>query len=113
MVRSRIEKKLTDSGYHYCEEPVNDTRFVLNFVDTNHLRPFRLNPLATSRLVINNEFHHDLPPDLWDGDEITAQIHKAGKQLDALNLLPAPFPLEELLSPQDLRHIKRLYGSGD
>lgn len=21
-----LKKKLTDSGYHYCEEPVNDTR---------------------------------------------------------------------------------------
>lgn len=186
-----LKRELIDNGYHYCQEPVNDIRFVLNVVDTNHLKPFRrkaqatfsvaiaeiyehphdilksaypilirtlsnlliyiihtpdgqhntyfitleqgcylvpfeqnnddlffrkvmerLHPLASSRLVINNEFHHDLPPDLWDGDEITAQIHKAGKQLDALNLLPAPFPLEELLSPQDLRHVKRLYGIG-
>ncbi|WGU96120.1 class II aldolase/adducin family protein [Paenibacillus dendritiformis] len=186
-----LKRELIDNGYHYCKEPVNDIRFVLNFVDTSQLKPFRrkaqatfsvaiaetyelphdilksaypilirtlsnlliyiihtrdgqcntyfitleqgcylvpfeqnndelffgkvmerLHPLASSRLVINNEFHHDLPSDLWDGDEITAQIHEAGKKLDALNLLPAPFPLEELLSPQDLRHVKRLYGIG-
>ena len=29
-----------------------------------------------------------------------------------LDLLPAPFPIEELLDEQDLRHVKRLYGIG-
>ena len=32
----------------------------------------RLDPLATSRLVIDNDWHPDLEPELWDGDEITA-----------------------------------------
>ena len=34
----------------------------------------RLVPLATSRLVIDNEFRTDLEPELWDGDEITREI---------------------------------------
>ncbi len=72
----------------------------------------RLAPLATSCLVINNEFHPDLEEELWEGDEITQQIYEAGKRLDALNLLPAPFPIHELLSPRDLRHVERLYGIG-
>jgi len=72
----------------------------------------RLIPLATSRLVINNEFHPNLPEEWWDGDEITLQLREAGRKLDELNLLPAPFPLEELLTEQDLRHVKRLYGIG-
>ncbi|MBO8163417.1 MAG: class II aldolase/adducin family protein [Brevibacillus sp.] len=72
----------------------------------------RLIPVVSSRLVIDNEFHYDLPEELWNGDEITAQLSEAGRKLDGLNLLPAPFPLEELLSPQDLRHVKRLYGIG-
>jgi ribulose-5-phosphate 4-epimerase/fuculose-1-phosphate aldolase len=46
----------------------------------------RLEPLATSRLVIDNEFRPDL--------------------------LPAPFPVEELVSDRDLRRIKRLYAIG-
>ena len=33
----------------------------------------RLLPLATSRLVIENEFRTDLEPELWDGDELTAR----------------------------------------
>ncbi len=72
----------------------------------------RLEPLAASQLVINNEFHTDLPEELWDGDEITGQLRLAGRKLDAWRLLPAPFPIHELLSPQDLRHVKRLYGIG-
>jgi ribulose-5-phosphate 4-epimerase/fuculose-1-phosphate aldolase len=72
----------------------------------------RIEPLASSRLVIANEFRTDLPRDLWDGDEQTRQIRKAGERLDALDLLPAAFPIEEILSPRDLRHVKLLYGIG-
>jgi ribulose-5-phosphate 4-epimerase/fuculose-1-phosphate aldolase len=72
----------------------------------------RLLPLARSRLVIDNEFCTDLEPELWDGDQITEQIGTAGRRLDALGLLPAPFPIEELLDERDLRHVSRLYGIG-
>jgi ribulose-5-phosphate 4-epimerase/fuculose-1-phosphate aldolase len=72
----------------------------------------RLLPLASSRLVIENEFRTDLEPELWSGDEITRQIGEAGRRLDALGLLPAPFPIEELLDERDLRHVSRLYGIG-
>jgi ribulose-5-phosphate 4-epimerase/fuculose-1-phosphate aldolase len=72
----------------------------------------RLLPLATARLVIDNVFVPDLPETLWNGDEITRSLSDAGKKLDEMNLLPAPFPIEELLSPKELRHIRRLYGIG-
>ena len=72
----------------------------------------RLAPLATARLVIENEFCSDLEPELWAGDELTREIGAAGRRLDRLGLLPAPFPVEELVSPRDLRHIKRLYAIG-
>ncbi|MEX0842986.1 MAG: class II aldolase/adducin family protein [Gemmatimonadota bacterium] len=72
----------------------------------------RIEPLATSRLVIDNDFRPDLPEELWSGDEITRSIQRAGERLDALNLLPAPFPIDEVLSERDLRHVKRLYGIG-
>ncbi len=72
----------------------------------------RIEPLANSHLIIDNVFHTDLPPELWDGDEITRSIREAGKRLDALNLLPAPFPIDEILSDRDRRHLKRLYGLG-
>jgi ribulose-5-phosphate 4-epimerase/fuculose-1-phosphate aldolase len=72
----------------------------------------RLEPLATSRLVIDNEWIPDLEPELWDGDEITADIGEAGRRLDELDLLPSPFPVEEYLSGRDLRHVMRLYSVG-
>jgi len=72
----------------------------------------RLAPLARSRLVIDNEFRTDLEPELWQGDRCTEEIAACGHRLDALGLLPAPFPIEDILGEQDLRHVKRLYGIG-
>jgi ribulose-5-phosphate 4-epimerase/fuculose-1-phosphate aldolase len=72
----------------------------------------RMEPLASSRLVIANEFRTDLHEELWDGDGHTRQIRRAGEHLDALDLLPAAFPIEEILSERDLRHVKLLYGIG-
>jgi len=72
----------------------------------------RIEPMASSTLVIDNFFKPDLPEALWHGDQITASIARAGRKLDELDLLPAPFPMDELLSPRDFRHIKRLFGIG-
>ncbi|HEY8341944.1 MAG TPA: class II aldolase/adducin family protein [Calditerricola sp.] len=72
----------------------------------------RLAPLATAQLVIDNRFEPDLPPELWEGDERTAALREAGRRLAEWDVLPAPFPLEELLDPRDLRHVKRLFGIG-
>lgn len=72
----------------------------------------RLEPLASSQLVIDNDFHDDLPDVLWEGDDISEKLRFAGKRLDQMNLLPAPFPIDEFLSPRDLRHLKKLYGIG-
>jgi ribulose-5-phosphate 4-epimerase/fuculose-1-phosphate aldolase len=72
----------------------------------------RIQPLACSHLVINNEFSPDLPAALAQGDQQTRQISWAGQQLDRLGLLPAAFPIHDLLSERDLKHVKRLYGIG-
>jgi ribulose-5-phosphate 4-epimerase/fuculose-1-phosphate aldolase len=63
-------------------------------------------------LVIGNEFTADLPRSVWDGNDVTRQITRAGQRLAALDLLPAAFPIEEILSDRDLRHVKLLYGIG-
>ena len=52
--------------------------------------------------MIENIWNPDLEPELWDGDEMTASLTAAGEKLDKLNLLPAPLPIEEILSPRDL-----------
>jgi ribulose-5-phosphate 4-epimerase/fuculose-1-phosphate aldolase len=72
----------------------------------------RLEPLASSHLIINNDFHPDLPQDLWEGDDVTKKMYQAGRKIEAMNLWPAPFPIQEILPPDDFRHVKRLYGIG-
>ena len=97
---------ITPEQGHY---EVNGTRDRGQFFEKVYAR---IEPLATSRLVIDNVYDDDLPEELWNGDEITASIRRAGKKLDALNVLPAPFPLDKLLSEKELKHLKRLYGMG-
>jgi ribulose-5-phosphate 4-epimerase/fuculose-1-phosphate aldolase len=96
---------LEQGHYTVRHEPDNEARFFAEIYE-------RLQPLASSRLVINNEFLTDLEEDLWQGDEITEQIIRAGRTLDELNLLPAPFPMEDFLTEREMRHVKRLYGIG-
>ncbi len=72
----------------------------------------RLTPLATAKLVIENRYLRDLEPELWRGDALTEEIAESGRRLDRLGLLPAPFPVEDLVDERDLRHIKRLYSIG-
>ncbi len=67
-------------------------------------------PLATSRLVIENEITPDLPEAYWRETPITQKMIQYGRELDRLGVLPAPFPIRELLSERDLRHVYRLYG---
>lgn len=72
----------------------------------------RIDPIASSVLVINNVFDTDLEEELWEGDDLTASLRRAGETLEQWNLLSAPFPIDQLLPPEDLRHVKRLYGIG-
>lgn len=72
----------------------------------------RLQPLASSNLIIDNDFDPDLPEELWEGDEVTKDLRWASRKIADMNLWPAPFPIQELLPPEDFRHVKRLYGIG-
>jgi len=72
----------------------------------------RMEPLAASQLVIANTFVPDLPERLRGGDAQTAQMLQAGRALDALELLPTPFPIDQILGPRDLRHVMLLFGIG-
>ena len=67
-------------------------------------------PLATARLVIENVLALDLPEAYWQGTSTTQKMIHYGRELDRLGVLPAPFPIRDLLSEQDLRHVYRLYG---
>ena len=94
-----------EQGFHRISHDRDDAGFFEAVVA-------RILPLAESRLVIDNDFIPDLPRDLWNGDEHTAALFRAGQRLAELDLLPAPWPIDELLSPADLRHVQRLFGIG-
>lgn len=72
----------------------------------------RLLPLSTSQLVVNNVFSRDLPEPLWEGDIHTQTLRWAGQLLDQMHLLPAPFPIQELLPEREQAHLKKLFGIG-
>ena len=69
----------------------------------------RVQPLATSHLVIDNAFLPDLPEGLWQGNERTAAIAEASRRLKSMDLLPAPFPIDRLLPSADFEHLRRLF----
>lgn len=94
-----------EQGFHRISHDRDDAAFFEQVVE-------RILPLAESRLVIDNEFIADLPRELWDGDEQTQALFRAGQRMAELDLLPAPWPIDELLSPADLRHVQRLFGIG-
>jgi len=94
-----------EQGFHRIVHDGDDTAFFDRVVE-------RILPLAESRLVIDNEFVPDLPRRLWNGDEHTEALFRAGQRLAELDLLPAPWPIDELLSPADIRHVQRLFGIG-
>ncbi|MDA8193123.1 MAG: class II aldolase/adducin family protein [Thermaerobacter sp.] len=73
---------------------------------------FRLGPLMRSHLIINNQFMPDLPETLWQGTAETTALSEAGAVLEQWDLLPTPFPIDQLLSPEDFQHLKRLFGIG-
>jgi len=94
-----------EQGFYAIPYTGNETAFFDQVVD-------RLVPLATSQLIIENDFVTDLEPELWAGDDVTASITRAGHHLDELDLLPSPFPLEDYFSPEDFRHVKSLFQMG-
>jgi hypothetical protein len=72
----------------------------------------RISPLATSHLVIDNIFDEDLPADLWNGTAVTDQMRDAARVLDQWDLFPTPYPIQDLLDPDDYRHLKHVFGIG-
>lgn len=72
----------------------------------------RLTPLASSQLVVENLFDEDLDPELAEDERTRDQFLRAGRALESWNLLPTPFPMQEILPPEDYHHVQRLYQMG-
>jgi ribulose-5-phosphate 4-epimerase/fuculose-1-phosphate aldolase len=51
----------------------------------------------------------DLPQSYWKTTPVVQEIKKAGRRLDSLGVLPAPFPLHKVLDQKSLDHLYRLF----
>ncbi len=69
----------------------------------------RMLPIVGARFAIENSFTVDLPRRCWKNTPVVEQIRRYGRELDALGVLPAPFPLRQFLSPEDLEHLYHLF----
>jgi ribulose-5-phosphate 4-epimerase/fuculose-1-phosphate aldolase len=65
-------------------------------------------PIVQAHFVINNQVFYDLPENYLQ----TAVIHDLkhyGAVLDELGVLPAPFPMKEVLSEANIEHVYKLF----
>jgi ribulose-5-phosphate 4-epimerase/fuculose-1-phosphate aldolase len=65
-------------------------------------------PVIGSKMVINNRITTNLPAGFVQ-TKATEQLIKFGGVLDALGVLPAPFPLAEVLDREALEHLYQLF----
>ena len=89
-----------------CYEATTDPNSMFEDIYT------RLEPLATSHLVIDNVFDPDLPEELAEGTQVTRELTEAARTLDSWDLFPAPYPIADMLPPEDYRHLRHVFGIG-
>ena len=66
-------------------------------------------PIAGAHFAIKNEFYQDLPSGYWEGSPMVEKLKQYAKELDQLGVLPAPFPLREVLSEENIKHLYILF----
>jgi ribulose-5-phosphate 4-epimerase/fuculose-1-phosphate aldolase len=69
----------------------------------------RILPIAGAHVAMDNRIITDLPQAYWKTSPVIEQIKKYGKILDEMGILPTPFPLHAILSPEDIDHLYRLF----
>ncbi|MGD0782788.1 MAG: class II aldolase/adducin family protein [Candidatus Aminicenantales bacterium] len=69
----------------------------------------RLAPIAGAHFAIGNNLAVDLPERLWETSPIVEDLKAFGRKLDSLGVLPAPFPLRDFLSEDQIRHIYAIF----
>jgi ribulose-5-phosphate 4-epimerase/fuculose-1-phosphate aldolase len=62
-------------------------------------------PIVGARLVIRNRLTANLPERLWQNSPVVEQIRRYARELDQMGLLPAPFPLRDVLPPAEIEHL--------
>ena len=65
-------------------------------------------PVINARMMITNRLTSNLP-DKYCKTSVTENLRHYGGVLDSLGVLPAPFPLHDLLTRDNLDHLYRLF----
>ena len=68
-----------------------------------------LMPIVSARLVIHNRLAINLPEQFWQTTPVVEQIKTYCHELDRLGVLPAPFPLREVLAPTEIAHLYQVF----
>jgi len=66
-------------------------------------------PIAGAHFAIDNRLSTDLPRAYWESTPIVEKIKHYGRELDHLGVLPAPFPLREVLPENDIEQLYHLF----
>lgn len=66
-------------------------------------------PVVGSRLLIENRLNADLPARFEATSPVVEQLKCYGAELDRLGVLPAPFPLRDVLDQDEIDHLFRLF----
>jgi diaminopimelate decarboxylase/ribulose-5-phosphate 4-epimerase/fuculose-1-phosphate aldolase len=66
-------------------------------------------PVVGSRMLIANRLTADLPPRFGTTSPVVEQLKHYGKELDRLGVLPAPFPLRDVLRQEEIDDLYRLF----
>ncbi len=69
----------------------------------------RIIPIAGAHFAIGNRFSLDLPSRYWETSSVIEKLKASGGELDRLGVLPAPFPLRDVLSEESIQHIFSLF----
>lgn len=70
----------------------------------------RVWPIATAHYSTANDLVPDLPERFWGGSPAVESIRRHGSMLNSLGVLPLPFPLDRVLSPDQLHHLYKIFG---
>jgi ribulose-5-phosphate 4-epimerase/fuculose-1-phosphate aldolase len=70
----------------------------------------RIIPVVGACFATDNRLDRDLPERFRAGSQVIDEVREYAAELDMLGVLPLPFPLEDLLSEQDRKHLYHIFG---
>lgn len=69
----------------------------------------RILPIAGAHFFIDNKISEDLPFAFWQSTPVVEKIKQYGRELDRLGVLPTPFPLKDVLTPENIKQLYYLF----